>query len=366
MMPRIRTVKPELFKHEGLFEAEMASQLPLRIAFIALFSCCDREGRFRWQPKRLKIDMLPYDDLDMAQVLDALVTHGFIKKYKCQGEWYGCIPSWSRHQYINQREAASDLPPLLEAVCHERQNAEIKMKTETNPSVNDAHFSSESSRLDIFIIPDAVVKGELDNNKMPVEISGSQNKVQELQQVLSCSISSLEDCTLLPSQAVARACTCASLPCTCGREGKGREHGRERNNIIVASKMRSPVELEATQHIFEHWKSVMEHPRAKLDPKRRSLIRKALSFGYDVQALCDAITGCSLTPHNRGDNDRNQRYDGLHVILRDSDQIDRFMHNCHYPPRRLTEAERKTKANVQSLQRWVDQKMTEDDVNASV
>ena len=110
----------------------------------------------------------------------------------------------------------------------------------------------------------------------------------------------------------------------------------------------------------------MAHPQAKLDPKREALIRKALNFGYNVEQLCQAITGCSITPHNTGQNDRGQRFDGLHVILRDSDQIDRFMHNYHYPPCALSDAERKTQANVHSLQRWVNQKMQEGVVNATV
>src|SRR6185437_1925835 len=88
---RIRTVKPELFLHEGLFDAEQEERLPLRLAFIALFSCCDREGRFRWQPRRLKVQMLPYDEIDMSRVLDAFVRRGFVVKYESQGEVYGCI-----------------------------------------------------------------------------------------------------------------------------------------------------------------------------------------------------------------------------------------------------------------------------------
>ena len=43
-MNRIRTVKPELFRHLALFEAEEKYQMPLRIAFVGLFTCCDR----RW------------------------------------------------------------------------------------------------------------------------------------------------------------------------------------------------------------------------------------------------------------------------------------------------------------------------------
>ncbi len=106
---RIRSVKPELFSHEGLYEAEVRYKLPLRLAFIALFGCCDREGRFRWQPRRLKLDMLPYDDVDIAAVLNAFIECGFIKKYEHEGEVYGCIPSWSRHQKINHREGDSEL-----------------------------------------------------------------------------------------------------------------------------------------------------------------------------------------------------------------------------------------------------------------
>jgi hypothetical protein len=54
-MARIRTVKPDLFRHEGLFDAERASGLPLRIAFAGLWTAADREGRFAWSPRTLKL-----------------------------------------------------------------------------------------------------------------------------------------------------------------------------------------------------------------------------------------------------------------------------------------------------------------------
>lgn len=84
--------------------------------------------------------------------------------------------------------------------------------------------------------------------------------------------------------------------------------------------------------IFEHWRDVMDHPRAKLDNKRKSAIKKALELGYDVEQLKQAITGCSKTPFNMGDNDRGQRYDSITLILRDADHIDRFINNYHNPP----------------------------------
>jgi hypothetical protein len=109
-MARIRTVKPDLFKHEDLFDLEMATGLPLRLAFIGMFTVCDREGRFVWRPRTLKTDVLPHDSLDFSRVLDALASCGFIRKYTVDGVEYGVIPSFGRHQVINNKESRSGLP----------------------------------------------------------------------------------------------------------------------------------------------------------------------------------------------------------------------------------------------------------------
>ena len=115
MASRIRTVKPELFRHEGLFEAEQESGLPLRLAFIGLFTVCDREGIFRWQPRQLKLDVMPYDLHDFSRVLDALVTRGFVVRYACGSDEYGAIPTFIRHQVINNREKSSEFPSIEQA-----------------------------------------------------------------------------------------------------------------------------------------------------------------------------------------------------------------------------------------------------------
>ncbi|CAK1286415.1 Replication protein 15 [Burkholderia pseudomallei] len=110
-MGRIRTVKPELFTHEDLFEAEQETGLPLRVAFIGLFTCADREGRFKWRPRTLKLAVLPHDAVDFSRVLDALVTRGFLVRYASEsGEEIGLIPTFTKHQVINNRETPSDLP----------------------------------------------------------------------------------------------------------------------------------------------------------------------------------------------------------------------------------------------------------------
>jgi len=107
---RIRTVKPELFRHEGLYDLETELGIPVRLAWIGLFTIADREGRFKWRPRAIKAEVLPYDEVDFSRVLDALWTRGFLVKYASNGEVYGAIPSWHRHQVINNREKPSDIP----------------------------------------------------------------------------------------------------------------------------------------------------------------------------------------------------------------------------------------------------------------
>ncbi|NUQ28008.1 MAG: hypothetical protein HOQ35_05785 [Acidobacteriaceae bacterium] len=110
-MARIRTIKPDFFKHEDLFDLEQETGLPVRIAFAGLWTVADRDGRFEWKPRTLTTDVLPHDPVDFAQVLQALETRGFLNTYEVDGRRYGVIPSWDRHQVINNRESQSVLPP---------------------------------------------------------------------------------------------------------------------------------------------------------------------------------------------------------------------------------------------------------------
>ena len=78
----------------------------------------------------------------------------------------------------------------------------------------------------------------------------------------------------------------------------------------------------------------MNHKKSILDAKRKKLINGALKTGYSVDDLKAAILGCSLTPHNMGQNDRNERYDGVHIIFKDADNIERFIANSITPPQK--------------------------------
>jgi len=148
---RIRTIKPEFFLHEGLFDLEQESQLPLRLAFAGLWCQCDREGRFKWQPRKLKVTILPYDDIDFSRVLDALTTREFVRKYTVDSVEYGHIPSFSDHQVVNNRERLSIIPdpsngggltrePRVEGALNTRASDNLqegKGREQVNPDSQD-------------------------------------------------------------------------------------------------------------------------------------------------------------------------------------------------------------------------------------
>lgn len=114
-MARQRFVKPAFFKHQDLYSAEKSSGLPLRLAYEGLWCQADRRGIFRWKPTELKLDILPYDDIDFEACLTALEKAGFIARYVVEGKAYGIIPSLKDHQSFHKYEKASadpDPPPV--------------------------------------------------------------------------------------------------------------------------------------------------------------------------------------------------------------------------------------------------------------
>jgi hypothetical protein len=124
MPGRIRTIKPEFFHHEQLWDAEKQLgpeyQGLLRLAFVGLWCQCDREGRFKWKPRALKVETLPYDDVDFETIIDALVRGGWVQIYEVDGQEYGLVPTFPTNQAINHRERASQIPPPPEVVEDDR------------------------------------------------------------------------------------------------------------------------------------------------------------------------------------------------------------------------------------------------------
>ncbi len=138
------------------------------------------------------------------------------------------------------------------------------------------------------------------------------------------------------------------------REGKGREgKGRDQGPISVApdgaQAAAPPAVDDPVARVFDHWRTTHGHPQARLDAKRRRLIREALK-GYDEASLCQSITGYLNSPHHMGQNDRSTRYDGIDLLLRDAKHIDAGLKFYAEPPR--SDLSTLTRKNVAAIEEW--------------
>lgn len=101
------------------------------------------------------------------------------------------------------------------------------------------------------------------------------------------------------------------------------EAEQSKGKTLVEQKPLDPAS-NPVQTIFAYWQKIMASPKSALDKKRRVLIEVALQ-SYQPADICKAIRGCSKSPHNMGKNERNTKYNGLNLILRDAEHIDYFM-----------------------------------------
>src|SRR5471032_1343464 len=102
-MARIRTIKPEFFTSD-----DICALSPLaRLLYVGLWCEADRVGRLVWMPRVFKRRYLPDDACDIDRLADELLKRGLVVVY---GEGLAHIPTFSRHQHVNPREASSKLP----------------------------------------------------------------------------------------------------------------------------------------------------------------------------------------------------------------------------------------------------------------
>jgi hypothetical protein len=107
------------------------------------------------------------------------------------------------------------------------------------------------------------------------------------------------------------------------------------NNVEQKNLDRARVEslvIDPIPEIFAYWQRIMKSPKSVLDEKRRRSIKSALK-NYSAADVCIAIRGCSRTPYNMGDNPSKTRYNGLQLILRDAEHIERFIRHDKDPPK---------------------------------
>ncbi len=88
------------------------------------------------------------------------------------------------------------------------------------------------------------------------------------------------------------------------------------------------------QLVFDHYKTF--HPTSTFNKKAGDAVIARLKESYTVETLIMAIDGCHQTPHNCGVNDRGEKFQGLALIMRNGEQVERFAGNAVDPPKPRT------------------------------
>ncbi len=121
------------------------------------------------------------------------------------------------------------------------------------------------------------------------------------------------------------------------------ESSLENTKEIISDCNNKSLASNNITEIFEHWKIIMEQPKAILDKNRKLLISKAIKLGYSIEQLKLAITGCSKSPFHMGDNQQKQMHNGLDLILRNAEKIEKFI---NIDSQNITNDTRNTERNM--------------------
>lgn len=105
-LARLRTIKPGFFTNEYLADAGAEAM----VLFAGLWCIADREGRVEDRPARIKVECIPYFNVDPNEQLQRLHDRGFIIRYEADGFKYIQINAFLKHQTPHVKEKSSTIP----------------------------------------------------------------------------------------------------------------------------------------------------------------------------------------------------------------------------------------------------------------
>ncbi|MCE0723989.1 hypothetical protein [Legionella resiliens] len=265
-MARNRMIKPEFWTSEQILNCSPMA----RLLFIGILNYADDNGIHPASAKTLKAEIFPADDIPIEAIkgfVNELIQQSLLREYAVNDKSFWLITGWKTHQKIERPKYRYPLP----------QSDLINLTNGDKLPTLQQTFDEDSA-----ISRRSVV----DKSTTTHRSIDSENKIREMKIKNICGVETPPVCV-------------------------------------------STYSSDACRQIFKYWQSVMNHPRAKLDSKRKRVIEKALKLGFTIDEVKQSIDGCKNTPFNMGQNDRQQIYDDITLILRDAEHIERFITNAN-------------------------------------
>jgi len=160
-MARARNIKPAFFTNDDLADIE-----PLgRLLFIGLWTICDYKGDLEWRQKRVKAQILPYDNCDIQKLAINLDKSGFVRFYSVQSILYLNIVNFEKHQnpHINEKKKGSDIPGFTEEAQQAIDIKGVEINLDKSGLKRNQHSTDPADSLILIpdpptLIPDTGVK----------------------------------------------------------------------------------------------------------------------------------------------------------------------------------------------------------------
>jgi Transcription initiation factor TFIID, subunit TAF6 (also component of histone acetyltransferase SAGA) len=151
-MARARNIKPSFFQNDALGELPALA----RLLFIGMWTIADYRGCLEYRPKRIKAQILPYDDdANIEALVMNLEESGFVTIYSNAGATYLKIKNFEKHQnpHKNERDAGSDIPDVDDNGSEIIRLSKIEINREQNGTARaDSPFPLPDSP---FPLPDS-------------------------------------------------------------------------------------------------------------------------------------------------------------------------------------------------------------------
>jgi len=107
-MARIRTIKPEFWTDEKVVQMSPWA----RLLFIGIWNFSDDEGRMEFSSVRLKLQILPADDVDIGDLCAELRRLALICTYSHKDKQYLQVINFDKHQRIDKRRTSKYPAPI--------------------------------------------------------------------------------------------------------------------------------------------------------------------------------------------------------------------------------------------------------------
>lgn len=100
---------------------------------------------------------------------------------------------------------------------------------------------------------------------------------------------------------------------------------RPRKRTITKSVKAKSVSPEAVRIVWDYWVNTMSASKLAVLDDDRVLDIAAAIHDYGIDGCKQAINGCANSPWHMGNNPQHKKYNGISLILRNTEMIESFI-----------------------------------------